>query len=63
MITEDRSMTILIILIMAERAAERIWVHVTHLDGKLTGARELMLKSIGSYSMATKASGTLALII
>ena len=46
MITEDRSMTILIILIMAERAAERIWVHVTHLDGKLTGARELMLKSI-----------------
>ena len=26
MITEDRSMTILIILIMAERAAERIWV-------------------------------------
>ena len=57
MITEDRSMTILIILIMAERATERIWVHlhVTHLDGKLTGARELMLKSIGSYSMATKA--------
>ena len=53
MITEDRSMTILIILKSWQRAAERVWV--THLDGKLTGARELMLKSIGSYSMATKA--------
>jgi hypothetical protein len=32
-------------------------------DGKPMDARELMLKSIGGYPMATKASGTLALII
>ena len=31
--------------------------------GKPVGARELMFKSTGGYPMATKASGTLVLII
>ena len=37
--------------------------HFLRPDGKLVGARELVLKSTGGYPMATKASGTLVLII
>ena len=37
--------------------------HFLRTDGKPVGARELMFKSTGGYPMATKASGTLVLII
>ena len=37
--------------------------HFLHTDVKPVGARELMFKSTGGYPMATKASGTLVLII
>ena len=37
--------------------------HFSRTDGKPVGARELMFKSIGGYPMASKASGTLVLII
>ena len=37
--------------------------HFLRPDGKLVGARELVFKSTGGYPMATKASGTLVLII
>ena len=44
-------------------AAEPHGPRSTHLYGKPEGARELMFKSTGGYPMATKASGTLVLII
>ena len=37
--------------------------HFLRTDGKPVGARELVFKSTGGYPMATKASGTLVLII
>ena len=37
--------------------------HRRQANGSTTGVRELMFNSIGSYSMATEASGTLVLII
>jgi hypothetical protein len=73
MITEDRSMTILIILIMAAQPQRGYGVTAQRESGwqrTSTSSRQehessclLMLKSIGSYSMATKAQGTLFLIL
>ena len=37
--------------------------HFLRTDGKPVGARELVFKSTEGYTMATKASGTLVLII